>query len=804
MNRSIPVLDKIIQLSLLTFATSSLFSISIAQISFGIGSLSWLLKTQLTRTWSEMRGTWVGIAILAFCLAYIISLTTAVNLESSIHYMKKLIQVIIFFWVANAVQDEKQRNILVSVIIFAAVASALHGIFSENLDPLYIEQSLRRTIGTMSVPSTFGGLLMLTGLVALGRFLFHEPKNFWLLGGVGVISVGLIPVLARQAWLGFLVGSIFLIFLWRKKFLWAIPLVLVLVFMLSPKPYKNRMESMLDIKNDRSLQIRQFVWEGGWEIFKDYPITGCGYKCVDKIHSRYPDPTGFVRLNRGMHSNLIQLLIDTGIVGFVAWLSIWGAYFTEIFKRCQVLTRDKTLGSSKGLLLGCSAAILGFLVGGFFESNFYDSEVIMLVYFLMGISLAKVKNVPEVSTWHFLPNNRSLDTDHVVPILDKLIQFSLYTFVIFCTLSISITQISFAIGVMAWLIKVHLTHTWDKIYGTPLGLPILCFCLASILAVITSVDYTASLPHLKKIFQFAIFFWVANTVTNEKQKDLLIKLLIISGVIASMAGVSQAWPTAVTLQTRVAGTMSVYMTFAGLLMLVGLIALGRYLFNDKKEKWVMVAIGLITFCLLLTLTRQAWLGFFVGFLVLIFFWNKKYVLAIPVAIIGVLLIMPESVIKDRMLSLTDLNDWTLQARIFLWQGGLQIFQDHPITGCGFKCVDVLHTQYPDPSGYIARHRGMHNNIIQLLVDTGILGLGTWLSVWAAYFLAIYKQLKKITINSVSNGLVIGSLAAGTAFLVGGLFETNFYDSEIVMLLYFIMGLSLAETSKKVGYKNDQL
>ena len=96
MNRSIPVLEKVIQFSLLTFAIFSLFSISITQISFAIGSLFWLLKTHLTRTWSEIRGTRVGIAILAFCLAYFISLTTAVDLENSINYMKKLIQLIIF------------------------------------------------------------------------------------------------------------------------------------------------------------------------------------------------------------------------------------------------------------------------------------------------------------------------------------------------------------------------------------------------------------------------------------------------------------------------------------------------------------------------------------------------------------------------------------------------------------------------------------------------------------------------------------------------------------------------------------
>ena len=92
-----------------------------------------------------------------------------------------------------------------------------------------------------------------------------------------------------------------------------------------------------------------------------------------------------------MHSNIFQLLVDTGVVGFGTWLSIWIVYFIEVFKRLRALANKKSQDNVIGILMGGSAAVLAFLVAGFFETNIYDSEVAMLLYFIMGISLAKVK-----------------------------------------------------------------------------------------------------------------------------------------------------------------------------------------------------------------------------------------------------------------------------------------------------------------------------------------------------------------------------------------------------------------------------
>ena len=391
-NSVIPILDKVTQFSLVTFVAFSMFSISVTQISFAIGALAWLLKIHLIKSWEELRGTWVGIAILYFCLACVLAVTTSVDLESSLKHLKKLLQFVIFFWVANTVQDEKQRDFLIKLTIVAGVAAALNGLVEGWGLGLTQDYKIQ---GTTSAPSTFAGIIMIAGLVTLGRFLFQKPKEYWVLGSIGIIGLCLLVSLTRQAWLGFFMGAIFLVFFWNKKYLFLIPLLLVGLLLYGSPAIKYRLHTFANLQ-DIQLQERVATWKGGWKIFKDHPITGCGFKCVDSIHPQYPDPSTYIAHYRGMHSNIFQLMVDTGIVGLGSWIFIWVAYFIEIFKRWRILPEETSQDNARGILMGSSAAVFGFLVGGFFETNIYDSEVAMLLYFLMGLSLAKVKKSPQV------------------------------------------------------------------------------------------------------------------------------------------------------------------------------------------------------------------------------------------------------------------------------------------------------------------------------------------------------------------------------------------------------------------------
>ena len=402
--------------------------------------------------------------------------------------------------------------------------------------------------------------------------------------------------------------------------------------------------------------------------------------------------------------------------------------------------------------------------------------------------------------------------ERVLPVLDKLVIVTLFTFVAFSMFSISIAQISCGLGGFAWLLRTHLRGAW-KDQRWPMGIPFALFALACIVAVIDAYDVSYSFESLKKLFEMLIFFWVLNCIKENGLRDSLTLLLIVSATLAGLFGFYQGWRSGINIENRVEGTMSVYMTFAGLLLTVGMLSLGRAIFRRPNEIWIWPAIGVIFICLLFTYTRQAWFGFLVGGMFLAFIWKRKLILIFSGLLLGTLLVFG-SQIRSQILDMTVWDtslsgynfrehlkyrinrtlsgeDETFRMRRALWQGGLAIFKDYPLTGCGFRCVDLVNDQYPDPTGYIKQLRGMHNNYVQLMVDTGVFGLTAWLGIWVCFFRLLYKRAKVLKGDSQESWVVYGSVSAALAFLAGGCFETNMYDSEIAMVLYFIMALPFA-------------
>jgi hypothetical protein len=77
---------------------------------------------------------------------------------------------------------------------------------------------------------------------------------------------------------------------------------------------------------------------------------------------------------------------------------------------------------------------------------------------------------------------------------------------------------------------------------------------------------------------------------------------------------------------------------------------------------------------------------------------------------------------------------------------------------------------------------LHNTPVQILVERGLLGLTAWLWIWGAFYRRVGRLLRRLPVSlGRERALVAGSLAAVTGFLVHGLSEYNFGDSETVMV-----------------------
>ena len=87
--------------------------------------------------------------------------------------------------------------------------------------------------------------------------------------------------------------------------------------------------------------------------------------------------------------------------------------------------------------------------------------------------------------------------------------------------------------------------------------------------------------------------------------------------------------------------------------------------------------------------------------------------------------------------------------------------------------------------------------MQLAVDTGTLGLTAWIGIWVCFFRLLYHRAKTLKEYPQEGWAIFGSASAALAFLAGGLFESNLYDTEVVMVLYFIMALPFS------GNENNQ-
>ena len=372
-------------------------------------------------------------------------------------------------------------------------------------------------------------------------------------------------------------------------------------------------------------------------------------------------------------------------------------------------------------------------------------------------------------------------------LIDRLIDGAIMAFLMSSVVSITAAQAAILIALAAWLYKLVCTVDNRPLY-LPLLLPMTAFFLASILASATAVAPYRSFIDLRNVFEPMFFFLLVNHLTGDAQATRFVRVLIAVGAVMAVFGLTQS--IAKGADFRIHGTMSIYMTFAGVLMLIALLALAQLVFtpHSRASYGLMVASVLSIASLVMTHTRGAWMGLAAGGTLMLGFRQKRFLLALPLLAAVIFLASPESV-RQRIRSISDPQDPTARDRLYMWSSGAQIIRDHPWTGVGIGGVKRVYTAYKHPQSLRDQRTHLHSNLMQVAAERGLIGLGCWLWIWAAFYGQAWRIYRGLAPPArQARGLVVGSLAGVTGFHVAGLTEYTFGDSEVIMLVYFLMAL----------------
>jgi O-antigen ligase len=130
------------------------------------------------------------------------------------------------------------------------------------------------------------------------------------------------------------------------------------------------------------------------------------------------------------------------------------------------------------------------------------------------------------------------------------------------------------------------------------------------------------------------------------------------------------------------------------------------------------------------------------------------------------------------------------SRIQMVKTGWKMFLDRPVFGWGDIGLRPYYVTYVTP---LTSGEGghLHNNFMEALVTLGVPGFCAVLWLFYRMFAVIRRSGRGAPKDSFRGALAAGLLAAYAGFHVLGLFEYNFGDHEVMVLVWFLTGLAVA-------------
>jgi len=385
-NRAAGVLDQIIDLSMVGFVASLPVSIAFTQSSLFVGWLAWLLKCGVEKRWNGFK-TPLDLGFALFLASALLSTVFSLSPWESFISLKKFYLLSAVYFMGFNVRSPARLLELVKLFLGMTALTGVYGLvmFGFGYQP--------RLLAAQGMALTSGGIFMMAGLLSLA-WLRYQPQlhNQWQRvqswSAAALLIASLIFTKTISSWAGFMVGfPLLLRSRWKRAAMYSLIALLLAGIFYSANNLSLSFK-IFNVNKSVSWNIRRSYWRMGWQLIKERPVLGTGSIGLAELLKAKRVPADDViwqgaPMAGHLHNNFIEIAATLGFVGLAAFLFMWFSVFALAAELMRSQTRLTAVFAG-----GIAAVLVGFQVNGLAEWNFSDSEVVTIVWFLVGLLLA--------------------------------------------------------------------------------------------------------------------------------------------------------------------------------------------------------------------------------------------------------------------------------------------------------------------------------------------------------------------------------------------------------------------------------
>ncbi len=331
---------------------------------------------------------------------------------------------------------------------------------------------------------------------------------------------------------------------------------------------------------------------------------------------------------------------------------------------------------------------------------------------------------------------------------------------------------------------------------SPLDLPLLAFVAAEILSIVFSVHPARSLRCLRGDWILLFYPVFAQSLRGARDVRRAYAALLASSSLVGLYAIWQMFDGRDLLRDRAleaigplfiaTGFFGHHLTYGGHVLITSTLALVLTVARPRASRLLACAAqvgGVVA-----SFARTAWVGLGAGVCALSASARGRTRIALAGSLVAAAVVaVAIPPLRERLGDLLSFHD---DPRIRLWQTAIRIWLDHPIFGAGLGSFKTQFPIYQVPGYYMATGHP-HNDLLNILVHSGIIGLAAFVWIWVRYFRAISAARRSARPEEPRGDLLAAAWIVPLAFFVGGLGQCFLTDEEVGTLFWFIAAASIA-------------